>query len=100
MRANPVRRINSLIETAANEVLPPQLGPALHVEHVLPLAIDLDDQARLTTTPDASATAQEGSNLNRRRGVSFPTGADTADGVQAGLSAAACGSRIGNEPYT
>jgi hypothetical protein len=61
-----------------NEVLPAQLGPALHLEHVLPLALDLDDRARLTTTPDASATIQAGSNLNRRRGVSFPPAPTTA----------------------
>src|SRR5215212_6058168 len=52
-------------------MLAAQLGPALHVEHRL-LLISVDkDRTRLTTTPDASTTAPTGSNLNRRRGVSF-----------------------------
>ena len=56
-------------------MLPAQLGPALHVEHVLPLALDLDDQARLTTTPDASATIQRG-QFSIGEGGQFSTGAD------------------------
>jgi hypothetical protein len=51
-----------------------QFGPPLHVEHrLLPNSVDRD-RARLTTTPDASATAS-GSTLNRRNG-SVLTGAD------------------------
>ena len=55
-----------------NEVLPAQLGPALHLKHDPSPGLDDNNRARLTTPPDTSATAQAGSNLNRRRGVSFP----------------------------
>src|ERR1019366_9817760 len=62
----------------ANEMLPPQLGPPFHVNHCLLLALDLDDRARLTSTPDASATAQggqistgEGGSVSHRRGQKF-----------------------------
>src|SRR5271154_1524860 len=61
-----------------NEMLPPQLSPPLHVKHRLLLALDLNDRARLTPTPDASATTREGSNLNRRRRVSFPPARTTS----------------------
>ena len=47
----------------APEMIAPQLRPALHVEQRLRLNSIDNDQARLTTTPDASATAPEGSNL-------------------------------------
>src|SRR6202034_151476 len=58
-----------------NEMLPAQLGPLLHVQHTPSPDLGDINRARLTSTPDASATAQGGSNLNRRRRVSFSTAA-------------------------
>jgi 3-hydroxy-9,10-secoandrosta-1,3,5(10)-triene-9,17-dione monooxygenase reductase component len=53
--------------------LPTQLGPALHLKHDPSPRLGDSDQARLTRPPDSSATAPKGgSNLNRRRRVSFP----------------------------
>jgi|ERR1700684_36687 len=55
----------------SNEMLPAQLGPALHVKHDPSPGLGDSDRARLTATPDAFATASGGSILSRRRGVSF-----------------------------
>jgi hypothetical protein len=52
-------------------MLPTQLGPLLHVQHDPSPGLGDNDRTRLHATPDASATAPRGSNLNRRRGVSF-----------------------------
>ena len=52
-------------------MLPTQLSPTLHVQHDPSPGLDNEDQTRLHATPDASATAQGGSILNRRRGVSL-----------------------------
>ena len=50
-------------------MLTSQLSPALHVKHVLLLALDPTDQVTLTSPPDASAIAQR-VNLKRRNGAS------------------------------
>src|SRR6478609_5971964 len=68
-------------------MLPTQLSPTLHVQHDPSPGLDNNDRARLHATPDASATIQKGSNLNRRRGVSFPPAPTTfdADWMDGGL---------------
>jgi|GEM_PF-5729117 len=62
-------------------MLPPQLSPPLHVNHTLLLALDLDDRARLTNTPDASTTTRGGVNSQPAKGGQFSTGADSYFGT-------------------
>ncbi|MGZ6576615.1 MAG: hypothetical protein ACXVHJ_37255, partial [Solirubrobacteraceae bacterium] len=59
-RDKPVRRTSSLIATPPHEMLPPQLGPLLHVQHTSSWPSLNTNETRLTITPDASATIQGG----------------------------------------
>jgi hypothetical protein len=78
----PVPPRQRLDRDATNEVLASQLGPLLHANQPLP---PLARQREVRRPSDASARAQEGSNFDHRRGVSFqpaPTNRRTADQKQ------------------
>jgi hypothetical protein len=71
LRASPVRRTSSLIETPRNEMLPAQLGPAPHVQHaLLPVSI------AMTPTPRTPPPPPKGGQISTGEGGQFSTGAD------------------------
>src|SRR5438552_5443011 len=70
--ADPMAAHEILDRHATHEVLPSQLGPALHVQHAPSPGLGDSDRARLPRPLTPPPRASGGSIFNRRRGVSFP----------------------------
>src|SRR5512135_1879479 len=75
-QASPAHQL--LDRNPPHEMLPPQLGPLLHVQHASSWPSFNTNETRLTITPDASATIQrgqistgEGGSVSHRRRQSF-----------------------------